>query len=680
MELAVGTVVAGYTIEGVLGAGGMGTVYRAKHPSLPRSDALKILSAELSRDKEFRERFAREADIAGSLDHPNIVTIHDRGETEDGRLWIAMQYVQGSDADKEALAGRMPARRAVHIITEVAKALDYAHRRRVLHRDIKPANFLLAPNDERILLGDFGIARLFDDTGLTQTNAVMASVAYAAPEAFGDGPVDHRADIYSLGCALFRMLTKKAPFSQPDKGIAATITGHLSHPVPRVSTLVTGIPPAFDEVIGKAMAKEPDARYQSAGEMAAAAARALEQRGPEEAGLAGQTLEWTATPPQPQPPLPTTPPQFNGPAPVIDDSVITYPSGHFSGPRPFTLPGGATPPQFPPAPPDSSTGPQVRGPRRRRRAMMVAAIAMTVVLAAGAGLWLWRSANGEAYQAQSLTHMHGTTELTSAPHAVAALGPDDGDAVRSRGVQPVALTAPRGELPGWARSALTGTPTVMSSIDTTAVAAAEPDLIIATGDIDPVTYERLRAIAPTITRPQNSGSGWTWQSQQTWDGRILGRETKASELLGTLQSVQADLRNQHPQFAGKSIGAVSISDDEVSEILTPSFTAEYLESLGFRYSQRLQRNPVDGQSTTRPIADPNELYRIESDALVVVRTDQGAGWGGYDGLPKQLTAYTGAMVIVDQPDVIAALGQPGGYLAARYLDDNFVAALARDIK
>jgi serine/threonine protein kinase len=147
---------------------------------------------------------------AASLDHPNIVTIHDRGETEDGSLWIAMQYVQGSDADKESRAGRMTARRAVRIITEVAKALDYAHRRKVLHRDIKPANFLLAPNDERIFLGDFGIARAVDDAvGLTQTGVVMASVAYAAPETFGDGPVDHRADIYSLGCALFRLLTQR---------------------------------------------------------------------------------------------------------------------------------------------------------------------------------------------------------------------------------------------------------------------------------------------------------------------------------------------------------------------------------------------------------------------------------------------------------------------------------------
>jgi eukaryotic-like serine/threonine-protein kinase len=145
MVLSVGTVVGGYRIQGVLGSGGMGTVYRAAHPALPRSDALKILSSEYSQDPQFRARFVREADLAAILDHPNIVAIYNRGETDDGQLWIAMQYVPGSDADKEITQGWMTPKRAVHIITELAKALDYAHERNLLHRDVKPANFLLAP-------------------------------------------------------------------------------------------------------------------------------------------------------------------------------------------------------------------------------------------------------------------------------------------------------------------------------------------------------------------------------------------------------------------------------------------------------------------------------------------------------------------------------------------------------
>src|SRR5581483_6170090 len=195
MSLPPGTVVAGYRIERVLGAGGMGTVYLAHHPSLHRRDAVKVLSAELSHDAQFRTRFLREAELAATLDHPNIVTVYDRGETAAGQLWIAMQFVDGTDAGAEVADTRMTVRRALHIIIEVAKALDYAHSRKLLHRDVKPANFLLAGPvgpQERVLLADFGIARALDDaTNLTATGAVMATAAYAAPEVIEGGWVDH---------------------------------------------------------------------------------------------------------------------------------------------------------------------------------------------------------------------------------------------------------------------------------------------------------------------------------------------------------------------------------------------------------------------------------------------------------------------------------------------------------
>lgn len=142
--LSAGEMVAGYRIERSLGAGGMGAVYLAHDPHLPRLDALKVLSADLSRDPDFRARFVREANVTSKLDHPNIVSIYNRGETEDGQLWIAMQFVEGTDADAALRAGTMTPVRAVHVVTEVAKALDHAHHRNVVHRDIKPANFLLS--------------------------------------------------------------------------------------------------------------------------------------------------------------------------------------------------------------------------------------------------------------------------------------------------------------------------------------------------------------------------------------------------------------------------------------------------------------------------------------------------------------------------------------------------------
>lgn len=269
-ELSAGSVFAGYRIERMLGAGGMGTVYRARNPDLPRSEALKVLAAELSRDLDFRARFVREADVAAGLDHPNIVAVHQRGQFE-GRLWIAMQFVDGGNAEDALRAATMTTARAVYVIGEVAKALDYAHQQGVIHRDIKPANFLLsraAGGDERVLLSDFGIARALGDTGLTSTGSVLATLAYAAPEVLAGQGFDGRADLYSLGCALFRLLTGEAPFAAGAGAAVAVVAGHLHQPPPTVSDRVPGLSAAMDAVIATAMAKDPMRRFTSAGEFA----------------------------------------------------------------------------------------------------------------------------------------------------------------------------------------------------------------------------------------------------------------------------------------------------------------------------------------------------------------------------------------------------------------------------
>src|SRR5450755_3266547 len=167
MSLEVGQVFAGYTILRALGKGGMGAVYLASHPRLPREDALKVLSGDSAGDAEFRARFVREADLAASLSHPHIVGIHDRGEHE-GHFWISMDYVAGTDVARllrDQYPGGMPLDAVVPIITAVASALDYAHHRGLLHRDVKPANILLTDFDgqaQRIFLADFGVARRID--------------------------------------------------------------------------------------------------------------------------------------------------------------------------------------------------------------------------------------------------------------------------------------------------------------------------------------------------------------------------------------------------------------------------------------------------------------------------------------------------------------------------------------
>lgn len=277
-DLEPGTVFAGYTIERTLGSGGMGTVYAARHPTLPRTVALKVLHPALTGDDYVRTRFEFEADHAARLDHPAIVAVYDRGREGD-RLWIAMQLVAGTDAARLLRDGPVAPERAVHIVETVAAGLDYAHRAGVFHRDVNPANILLAaatePNaGERVLLTDFGIAKALDDTvNLTAAGMLVATLRYAAPEQIEGRTIDHRADEYSLGCTLFHLLTGSPPYPGPSQ--AAIMNGHLNGPIPQPSALLPALPKAFDAVLTRAMAKSPADRYPTCGEFAAAAGAVL---------------------------------------------------------------------------------------------------------------------------------------------------------------------------------------------------------------------------------------------------------------------------------------------------------------------------------------------------------------------------------------------------------------------
>ncbi|MFI5714673.1 serine/threonine-protein kinase [Nocardia sp. NPDC051750] len=273
-SLVSGQVFAGYRIERLLGVGGMGEVFLAHDPELPRYVALKLLSRAQTGDLGIVERFRREADTAARLAHPNIVAVHARGEL-DGQLWIAMEYVNGTDVDELLRSSPLDPRRAVRIVEETAAALDHAHRAGVLHRDVKPANILLASGHrDRVLLADFGIAKILDESvGLTRTGEVFASLRYAAPEQFTGTAIDHRADIYALGGTLHHMLTGSHPY--PGTNSAQLIHSHLNQPAPAPSASNPALPGAFDSVIARAMAKDPADRFDSCGELAAAAADAL---------------------------------------------------------------------------------------------------------------------------------------------------------------------------------------------------------------------------------------------------------------------------------------------------------------------------------------------------------------------------------------------------------------------
>ncbi|MEV6429782.1 protein kinase [Nocardia sp. NPDC051463] len=286
--LGEGELFAGYRIERLLGQGGMGSVYLARHPRLPRSMALKLLNLELFSDNEIKARFEREADLVAQLDHPNIVTVFDRG-VEDEQLWISMQYVDGIDASTVDRR-KLPPTRAAQIVAETAKALDFAHGSGVLHRDVKPANILLARatgGQERVFLTDFGIARLRDDAGhLTLTGTFTATLAYAAPEQLTGAAMDGRADQYALACTLHWLLTGAAPFEAPSP--PAVIQGHLQVPPPRVTARRADLPAALDEVLIRALGKRPADRYGSCTEFAEAVYRALHMSAPHAMPVTGQ--------------------------------------------------------------------------------------------------------------------------------------------------------------------------------------------------------------------------------------------------------------------------------------------------------------------------------------------------------------------------------------------------------
>lgn len=267
---------AGYTIMRRLGSGGMGEVYLAQHPRLPKQVALKLLNPSVSAEPNFRERFLREADLSAKLWHPNIVGVHDRGEF-DGRLWIAMDFVDGEDT--AALLARkypagMPLELVISIVSAVGSALDYSHKQGLLHRDVKPANIMLThaddPVERRILLADFGIARRGDEVvGLTQTNMTVGTVAYAAPEQLKGEDIDGRADQYSLAATAYQLLTGSTLF--PRSNPAAVIGAHLNAAPPTLADTRPELA-SLDSVLALGLAKEPGDRFRSCADFARALA------------------------------------------------------------------------------------------------------------------------------------------------------------------------------------------------------------------------------------------------------------------------------------------------------------------------------------------------------------------------------------------------------------------------
>jgi serine/threonine-protein kinase len=265
-ELHPGDEFAGCRIDAVAGRGGMGVVYRATQLALERPVALKLLAADRAGDRDFRERFQRESRMAAAIDHPNVIPVFAAGE-EDGRLYLVMRYVGGTDLQGLLRSrGALEPARAAGIVAQVADALDAAHAAGLVHRDVKPANVLLS--GDHAYLSDFGLTRMVEaETGITQSGQWIGTVDYCSPEQLRGAGIDARADVYALGCVLHASLTGEAPFHRGT--VPATMAAQLNDPPPRPSA--AGAPAAFDRVVARALAKDPADRYPSAGDLGRAA-------------------------------------------------------------------------------------------------------------------------------------------------------------------------------------------------------------------------------------------------------------------------------------------------------------------------------------------------------------------------------------------------------------------------
>jgi serine/threonine protein kinase len=275
-ELSDGDEFAGYRIERRLGRGGMGILYLAVEPGLDRHVALKLIAPEAAAEEVFARRFAEESRIAASIEHPNVVPIYAAGE-EGGVPFIAMRYVSGSDLSRRiAREGRLAPEQAVALIAQVGNGLDAIHAAGLVHRDVKPANVLLSGGEgaEHAYITDFGVARnVATQSGLTQTGRFVGTLDYVAPEQISGGAVDARVDVYALGCLLFKLLTGEVPF--PREGEAARLYAHLNDLPPAPSLYAPEVSMALDDVVIRALSKQPDDRYPSAGDLGRAAVAAL---------------------------------------------------------------------------------------------------------------------------------------------------------------------------------------------------------------------------------------------------------------------------------------------------------------------------------------------------------------------------------------------------------------------
>ena len=412
----------------------MGIVYRVKRRSLDRAEALKVIAPRYAADPSYRARFKREATHAALAHHPHVVTVYDANESE-GRLYIAMQFVDGEDLRKRIAAGPLLPPSAAEITRQVGSALDAAHAAGLVHRDVKPANILLAAHGagDHAYLTDFGVSRrISSDDDLTQPGMFVGAADYAAPEQHRGEPVDARTDVYSLACVLFEMLTGQKPFVRDSS--TAVAMAHCADPPPTPTSLNPRLGEAFDSVLLKAMAKQPDDRYQTALELGEAAMAAA-------AGADWDEIKESVD---------NVAPDDAG----TDETQILprrkrEPSASEEATR--ILPGAPRPPSPKPAGPAAPPRRAARDarPRRRgRRSGLLAAVAALVIVVAALGIYLaTRTSGGKSATVAADTNIRSSPDVPAANPQSNVVGSFNS----AQRVKVSCWTAGSGSPDGWAR-------------------------------------------------------------------------------------------------------------------------------------------------------------------------------------------------------------------------------------
>ncbi|HEY8597809.1 MAG TPA: serine/threonine-protein kinase [Thermomicrobiales bacterium] len=387
-------ILGAYRLEERIGKGGMGEVYRAQHLRLGREAAVKILPANLVTEADFLKRFEREASSAASLTHPNILQVYDYGE-QDGVPYLVMPYIKNGTLKDRLEGGTVSPPQMARYLTDVADALDYAHRKGIVHRDVKPANILIDEHD-RAYLGDFGIAKALEGAdNLTQTGLGVGTPEYMAPEQ-AQGRAEPRSDLYALGIMVYQMLTGRVPYT--GNSTVEVLMKHLQEPVP-IAALQGAAAQQFGPILQRALSKDPHGRYSSGRELMTAVNEAMAHTGFAEAGPAAATVVGHSPLPgvhqgTPRPTTPTPPPYGGTPQPGYP---ATPPTGGQTVPADGYMAGGnANAGNLnPPSPPGTAaTGLLANMDPNTRRAILIVAIVIGAVMLICCCLLLYGSALG----------------------------------------------------------------------------------------------------------------------------------------------------------------------------------------------------------------------------------------------------------------------------------------------